>query len=195
MKKYKDLVLLVLKDQQGWLEWLEEHHAQQEGVWLAFAKKSANIPSITYGEAREGAIMYGWIDGLKNAYDEQYYVLRFTARRPKSKWSKINRTIAEGLIKSKKMKASGQKEVDAAKKDGRWEAAYASQSHITVPEDFQRALNKSPKAKKLFGTISSANRYAILYRLHDAKKPETRQRLIEKFVGMLEKGEVFHPGK
>lgn len=124
MKKYKDLPLFFFEDQQSWLDWLEKNGSKEDAVWLAFAKKAAKIPSITYEEAREGAIMYGWIDGLKNAYDEQFYVLRFTPRRTKSRWSKINRAIAEDLIKHGKMMPSGQEAVDAAKEDGRWEAAY-----------------------------------------------------------------------
>lgn len=193
MEMHKDLPVLTFGDQKECLDWLKKHHAQKDGVWFKFGKKASDLVTVTYAEAREAAIMYGWIDGLKNAYDEDSYVLRFTARRPKSKWSKINRGIAEGLIKSGKMKPSGQKEVDAAKKDGRWKAAYASQSQMPVPKDFQTALNKKPKAKKFFATVSSANRYAILYRLHDAKKPETRQKRIQQFVEMLDKGEVLYP--
>lgn len=192
---HKDIEVLTFQNQKGWLDWLAKNFGQEEAVWLKFAKKAAGIPSITYVEAREAAIMYGWIDGLKNTYDENFYVLRFTARRAKSKWSKINRGIAENLMKTGRMKLHGQKEVDAAKKDGRWKAAYASQSTITVPKDFQEMLNKHPKAKKFFTTVSSTNRYAMLYRIHDAKKPETRKRRIEQFVEMLEKGEVLYPVK
>ncbi|HMR01528.1 MAG TPA: hypothetical protein PKA32_04000 [Candidatus Gracilibacteria bacterium] len=123
MEMHKDLPVFTFENQKECLDWLKKHHGQEGAVWFKFAKKAANIPSVTYAEAREAAIMYGWIDGLKNTYDENFYVLRFTARRPKSKWSKINRGIAEELMKSGKMKAAGQKEVDAARKDGRWEEA------------------------------------------------------------------------
>ena len=130
---HKDLPVLTFKNQRECLDWLKKHHAQKEGVWFKFSKKGSDLVTVTYEEAREAAIMYGWIDGLKNAYDAHSYVLRFTARRPKSKWSKINRGIAEELMKAGKMKVHGQQAVDAAKKDGRWKAAYASPANMKVP--------------------------------------------------------------
>jgi uncharacterized protein YdeI (YjbR/CyaY-like superfamily) len=192
MEMHKDLPIIFFKDFDSWLEWLEKNFSDTKGIWIKFAKKASNIPSITYEEAREGALMYGWIDGLKNALDENYYTLRFTPRRPKGVWSKINCKIVENLIKEGKMKPSGLREVENARKDGRWDAAYESQSKITVPEDFEKALNKKPKAKAFFLTINSTNRYAFLYRIHTAKKPETRAARIERFVSMLENGEVFY---
>lgn len=126
MEMHKDLPVLTFKNQKECLDWLKKHHKQEEAVWFKFAKKASDFVTVTYAEAREAAIMYGWIDGLKNAYDEDSYLLRFTARRPKSKWSKINRGIAEELMKSGKMKSAGQKEVDAAKEDGRWKEAYGT---------------------------------------------------------------------
>ena len=189
MATHKGLPLLPFKTKAAWATWLRKNHAKAEdGIWLKFAKKASGLPSITYAEAREVAIVYGWIDGLKNALDDEYYTLRFTPRRPKSKWSKINRGIAEALIKTGKMKAAGLKEVEAAKKDGRWKAAYASQAQIKVPTDLTKALARVPKAKRFFAALDAKNRYAILFQIEDAKKPETRARRIKKFVQMCREG-------
>ena len=192
MEYHKDLQLLFFPTFELWLEWLEENHSQPQGIWLKFAKKASGIQSITYEEAREGALMYGWIDGLKNGLDETYYTLRFTPRLPKGVWSKINREIALGLIRDGKMKPAGLRQVEAAQKDGRFEAAYDSQSTIHVPDDFKLALEKSPAAAEFFATLKGSNRYAFLYRIQTAKKPETRASRIEKFIEMLESGDTFY---
>lgn len=137
--------------------------------------------------------MYGWIDGLINKWDEQYYLVRFTQRRPKSNWSKINREIAKGLLTSKKMQPSGKREIEAAKKDGRWDAAYDSSATMEVPPELAKLLRKNSKAKRFFDSISRANRYAFLYRIQTAKKVETTQKWVAKTMEMLERGEVLHP--
>lgn len=191
---HKDLPVMLFSTPEAWVNWLGEHGDREQGVWVKLAKKGSDVASITYEEAREGAIMYGWIDGLINRYDDQVYLTRFTPRRPKGLWSKINRTIAEELIASKKMTVAGLKTVEAAKADGRWEAAYDSSSTMVIPPDFQEALNNSPRAQVFLDSISQANRYAFLYRIHTAAKPETRAAHIAKFIQMLEAGEVIHPG-
>ena len=190
---HKDLEVFQFRDYKAWLAWLAKNHKQSESIWLKFAKKDSGIRSVTYEEAREGAITYGWIDGLINRYDESYYLIKFTPRRPKSKWSKINREIAEGLIKRKKMKPSGLEQVKAAKKDGRWATAYDSASTIKVPPALQKLIDSNKTAKKNFESLSSANRYAFLYRIHNSKRDETKKRHIEKAFEMLKKGEVYHP--
>lgn len=190
---HKQLQVLPFKDYELWLSWLEKNHTQHNGIWIKFAKKDSGIPSITYEQAREGAIIYGWIDGLINSFGDHYYLRKFTPRRAKSIWSKINREIAESLIKARKMQPSGLAQVKAAQKDGRWKVAYDSQSMIKVPPELQKLLNKNPKAKKFFETISKANRYAFLGRIHNAVKPETRQRHVDKAMEMLIAGEVYYP--
>jgi uncharacterized protein YdeI (YjbR/CyaY-like superfamily) len=193
MATHKGLALLSFANKALFESWLSDNHARDDGIWLKFAKKGTGIPCITYEEAREVAIRYGWIDGLKNALDERYYTLRFTKRRARSKWSKINRAIAESLIAAKNMHAAGQVEVDSAKADGRWEKAYDSSSTMQVPSDFESALAQNEAAKAKFATVSRANRFAILYQIHEAKKTETRAARIAKFVTMLAAGEVPHP--
>ena len=172
--------------------WLEEHHATSKGIWLKIAKKGSGVPTVTYAEALDEALCYGWIDGQKGALDETYFLQRFTPRGTRSKWSKINVDKADALAAAGRMRAAGRAEVEKAKADGRWEAAYDPQSKATVPADFQAALDASPEAARFFATLTGANRYAVLYRIHEAKKPETRAKRIEKFVGMLERGETVH---
>lgn len=174
-------------------EWLEENHDSSQGVWLKIAKKGAAEPSVTYDEAVELALCFGWIDSQVRRFDDQHYIQRFTPRRPRGRWSKINREKAEALIEAGKMRPAGLAEVEAAKADGRWEAAYEGQRTAKVPADLQRELDASPAAAEFFASLSSANRYAIVYRLDEAKKPETRERRLKKFVGMLERGEKIHP--
>ncbi len=163
------------------------------GVWLKIAKRSTSIATVTYAEALEVALQYGWIDGQKRGFDETWFLQRFTPRRPKSKWSQINRIKVTELIDQGLMKPAGLAAVEAAKADGRWDAAYPSQSSATVPEDLKRALEANEIAREHFATLSSVNRYAILYRIHNSKKPETRARNIEKFVAMLADGKQIHP--
>ncbi len=177
---------------QEWEAWLEAHGAESSGIWLKMAKKSTGIPSITYAEALESALCFGWIDGQKASVDETYWVQKFTPRRPKSMWSQVNRARVAALIAAGRMRPAGLAEVEAAKGDGRWDAAYASQRTSTVPDDFQAELDKNPIAKTFFATLDSANRYAVLYRIQTAKKGETRAARIQKLIAMLEEGKKIH---
>lgn len=172
--------------------WLEENHEASDGVWLKIAKKGAREPSVTYDEAVELALCFGWIDSQVRRFDDQHYIQRFTPRRPRGRWSKINREKAEALIEAGRMRPPGLAEVEAAKADGRWEAAYDGQRTAKVPPDLQRELDANPAAAEFFAALDSANRYAIVYRLDDAKKPETRERRLRKFIAMLERGEKIH---
>ena len=181
----QDLPIIPFESQEDWEAWLEEHHETSDGLWLKIAKKDSGIDSVSYSEALDVAISYGWIDSRKASFDEEFWLQRFTPRKPKSKWSKVNRKKATELIEQGKMKAAGLKEIELAKQDGRWDEAYNSQRNATVPEDFQRELDRNPEARKFFATLDSTNRYAILYRIQDAKKPETRARRIEKYITML----------
>jgi len=176
-----------------WEEWLEANHAASPGVRLKIAKKNTGIESVRYPEVLESALCFGWIDGRRETLDESYFLQRFTPRQPRSTWSKINREKAEGLVAAGRMRPAGLAEVERAKADGRWEAAYESQSRIAIPDDLERELASRPQAKEFFLRLSSQNRYSILYRLQDAKKPETRARRLAKFVAMLEAGETIHP--
>ncbi len=175
-----------------WDRWLAKHHDAAKELWLRLAKKGVGRATVTRAEALEVALCYGWIDGQSRTEDDEHWLQRFTPRSRRSKWSKINREAAEGLIAAGKMKAAGLAAVEAAKVDGRWDAAYASPRNMTVPPDLERELAKRPKAKKLFSSLDAQNRYAILYRIHDAKKAETRARRIEKYVDMLDRGETIY---
>jgi uncharacterized protein YdeI (YjbR/CyaY-like superfamily) len=172
--------------------WLEENHASSDGLWLKIAKKGSGERSVTYGEALELALCFGWIDSQKRGFDDKHFLQRFTPRRPRGRWSRINREKAGALIEAGKMRSTGLAEVEAAKADGRWDAAYEGQRTAAVPPDLQRELDANPGAKEFFEGLDSANRYAILYRLDEAKKPETRERRLRKFVAMLERGEKVH---
>ena len=172
--------------------WLAAEHASADELWIDFARKGTGVPSVTYAEAVEIALCYGWIDGLLRKSDEEgFYRQRFTPRRKKSKWSQINREKAEALIASGRMRPAGLAEIERAKADGRWEAAYPSPSQITVPDDLQAALDANPRAAEAFGALDRQNRYAILYRLHDVKPGERRVRRIADYVAMLERGETL----
>jgi uncharacterized protein YdeI (YjbR/CyaY-like superfamily) len=175
-----------------WEEWLEENHAVSAGVWIKIAKKASDVESVRYPEVLESALCFGWIDGRREAVDERFFLQRFTPRQPRSKWSSINREKAERLVAAGRMRPAGLAEVERAKDDGRWQAAYESQSRIAVPDDLRRELDARPTAKEFFSRLSSQNRYAILYRLQDAKKPETRARRLAKFVAMLEAGKAIY---
>jgi uncharacterized protein YdeI (YjbR/CyaY-like superfamily) len=175
-----------------WQQWLEDNHAVSEGVWIKMAKKDAPIESVRYPEVLESALCFGWLDGRREALDERYFLQRYTPRRSRSRWSRINREKAERLIADGKMRPAGLAEVERAKADGRWEAAYEGQRSSTVPDDLQRELDAHPRAKAFFAELNSQNRYAILYRLQDAKKPETRARRLATFVAMLEAGKTIH---
>ena len=188
-----DLPILPFATRGAWEAWLDEHHAASEGLWLKIAKKGSGIETVSYPEALEVALCYGWIDGQKASFDDRYWLQRFTPRRSRSKWSKVNRQKATELIERGAMKPAGLREVERAKADGRWDAAYDAQSTATVPDDLRRQLEKNDAAREFFQTLNSANRYAILYRLQDAKKPETRARRLEQFVTMLKEGRKLYP--
>ena len=193
METRQNLPILAFPSRKKWEEWLAKHHADSKGIWLKISKKGAETSTVQYPEALESALCYGWIDGQKGALDEEFWLQKFTPRGPRSKWSKINREKADALVESGRMKPAGLAEIEKAKADGRWEAAYDSQSKASVPEDFQKELDANPDAAAFFATLESYNRYAILYRIQEAKKPETRAKRIEKFIGMLKRGEKVHP--
>jgi uncharacterized protein YdeI (YjbR/CyaY-like superfamily) len=185
---------LILPDAAAWRAWLGEHHREEAGVWLVLAKKGTVEPtSLTYDEALEEALCHGWIDGQVRRRDEATYRQRFTPRRRRSPWSRRNVGLAERLQAEGRMHPAGAAEVERAKADGRWEAAYAGPALIEVPDDLAAALDDEPRAKELFGRLTSQNRYAILYRVTTAKQPETRARRIADFVSMLARGETPHP--
>jgi len=191
--KSTDLPSLPFASKKKWADWLAKQHDKSAGVWLKIAKKDSEIPSVTYDEALDVALCYGWIDGQKKGLDDKYWLQKFTPRGPKSIWSKINTEKAERLIARGEMKPAGLKVIELAKQDGRWDAAYASQKNISVPEDFQAALDNNKKALAFFATLNSVNRYAILFRIQTAKKPETRAKRIQQFVEMLERNEKIYP--
>ncbi len=181
------------KDTQAFIKWLAKHHASSAGVWLQIAKKGSGIASITHAQALEAAICHGWIDGQRNSMDADYFLQKFTPRRARSTWSKVNCAKALALIESGDMRPAGLAEVERAKADGRWDAAYDAQSKMTVPDDLATLLAKNAKAKAFFESLDSRNRFAILFRLQTAKKSETRERRLAKFADMLKRGEKIYP--
>jgi uncharacterized protein YdeI (YjbR/CyaY-like superfamily) len=187
-----ELPILQFPDRVAWEGWLAAQHASSAGVWLKLAKKGALTATVTYAEALEEALRYGWIDGQKAAHDESFWLQRFTPRGPRSKWSQLNRRKATELIEQGRMEPAGLAQVEAAQRDGRWEAAYPSHRTATVPEDFQRALDERPPASEFFAGLGSVQRYAFLYRIDDAKRPETRARRIRDYVAMLAEGRTLH---
>jgi len=188
-----ELPVLAFPTVRSWVAWLDAHHDTSPGVWLRLAKKDCAIELIHHRHALEEALCYGWIDGQLKPESETTWRVKFTPRRNRSIWSKINREKALALIESGRMKPPGLKEVERARADGRWEAAYDSQSKATVPADLEKALDRNPRAKAFFATLDSANRYAVLWRIQTAKKPETRARRIQEFVAMLARHEKLHP--
>jgi uncharacterized protein YdeI (YjbR/CyaY-like superfamily) len=186
-----NLPLLTLKDAAAWRDWLTTNHAVAPGAIVKIAKAGAPEPTVTQTEVIDGALCFGWIDGTIRRIDDHYYCVRFTPRRAKSKWSLRNTKRVVELIESGEMTAAGQTEIDNAKADGRWEAAY-SMAESTMPEDFQTALSNDPQALKNFNALSAQNRFAFLFRIEDAKKPETRAKRIADYVQMLHDGKTFH---
>src|SRR5574341_1063138 len=180
--KSTDLTIIPFESKKKRAKWLAQQHDRSVGLWLKKKKKGSGIPSVMYDEALDVALCYGWIDGQKKSFDDKYWLQKSTPRGPKSIWSKINKEKAEKLIASSEMKPAGLKAIELAKQDWRWDAAYEGQKDISVPDDLQAALDKSPKAKAFFATLNSVNRYAILFRIHNAKKAETRAKSIERFV-------------
>lgn len=191
-----DVPTLIVSDVGAFRAWLDANHDSSDGVWLVLAKKGTTDPtSLTYAEALKEALCQGWIDGQKRSRDEKTFAQRFTPRRPTSQWSKRNVRIAEELIGDGRMLPTGLAEIDQAKADGRWAAAYAGQADASIPADFAAALAANPAAEKMFAELNAANRYSLLYRIETAKRSETRSRRIEQFVEMLARGETIHPQK
>ncbi len=191
--KAMETPFVAFSDAAAWSAWLVSHHGSSRGVWLKIAKKGAATASVTYAEALEVALAWGWIDGQKGKLDDSWWLQKFTPRASRSPWSKINRDKATALMAAGKMMPSGLAEVERAKTDGRWERAYESQGRASVPEDLDVALAKNPRAREFFATLEAHNRYAVLWRIQNVKKPETRARRIAEFVEMLAKGEKLHP--
>ncbi len=189
------LPILSFESPPMWDRWLTAQSVKSKGLWLKLAKQSAGVASVSKQEAVETALCHGWIDGQLDKFDDHYWLVRFTPRGDRSKWSEKNRTTALELIEQGRMKPAGLREIEQARKDGRWDGAYAPQSAATVPEDLGAALTRNRKARSFFETLDSANRYAILHRVHEARRPETRTRRIEKYVAMLSRGETIHPPK
>lgn len=187
------LPILPFAGQPDWAAWLEANHDRAPGLWLQIAKAGTGIPSVSYDEALETALCFGWIDGQKKKHDEHYWLQRFTPRAKGSAWSRNNKEKALALIDSGRMGEAGLRQIEAAKLDGRWDAAYDSAGKATVPEDFQAALDGNTRARDFFAGLDGRNRYAMLYRIQTAKKPETRARKIAQFIGMLERHEPFYP--
>lgn len=189
---YKDDLLVAFADQAAWREWLAANHDKQGAVWIKIAKKDSGVPSVTRDQALDEALCFGWIDAIAHPLDDKYYLQKYTKRRPKGTWSKRNVGKIAQLTAAGKMHQAGIAEVEAAKADGRWDMAYDSPTNMTMPQDFKVALEANPKAKAFYDTLNKTNVYAFLWRIQTAKRPETRQNRIAKFIAMLEQGETFH---
>ena len=181
--------ILRLASQAEWEAWLDAEHASSEGVWLTFAKKGSGVETVVYAEALEVALCYGWIDSQVARLDERFYLQKFTPRRARSRWSRINRDKVEELTRQGRMKPAGLEQVQLARADGRWDAAYASPANVETPADQRAARDANPQAAAFWETLSKSNRFGIVFQLEDARKPETRERRLQKFLGMLERGE------
>jgi uncharacterized protein YdeI (YjbR/CyaY-like superfamily) len=184
--------ILFFDSQKLWRQWLEKNYATVPGVWLEFFKKGSGVTSLNYTQALEEALCFGWIDSQTKGKNEKSYLQKFTPRRSKSPWSKINREHIARLIKENRMHAAGFAEVEAAKKDGRWDVAYDSSKNMVVPDDFFKELARNKKAEAFFQTVNKSNKFAVAYQLHTAKKAETRERRIKKFIEMFERGEKIY---
>jgi uncharacterized protein YdeI (YjbR/CyaY-like superfamily) len=194
-KRKTDLPATAFTSSVEWEAWLSAQPPASKGVWLKLAKAASGIASISKQEAIDGALCHGWIDGQLDKHDADHWLVRFTPRRPRSKWSQINRERALALIELGRMRPRGLREIEQAKLDGRWDAAYAPQSKATIPDDLRAALDGNEAARRRFGELDRRNRYAILHRVHEAKKPETRAQRIEKYIAMLSRGETIYPAK
>lgn len=188
-----ELPIMLFGDREAFEQWLEEHHDKSRGIRLRIAKKNAGVKSVTYDEALECALCYGWVDSRKEALDDETWLQRFTPRGPRSIWSQVNKDKAERLIAEGQMKPSGMQAIEAARRNGQWDKAYASQSAASMPDDLAAELARNPAAQAFYDSLDKQNRYAITFRIHQAKKPETRERRIRQFVEMLEKGERIYP--
>ena len=191
----RDLPVLAFKSQAAWDAWLASRPARSKGLWLKLAKKSSGIASVSKADAIDTALCHGWIDGQLDQFDDDFWLIRFTPRQAASKWSEKNRARALQLAELNRMRPAGLEQIDRARKDGRWDAAYAGQSTAEVPEDLRAALTRNKKAKSFFETLDGHNQFAILYRLQTAKKAETRIARLEKFVAMLAEGQTIYPRK
>ncbi|MGD8189617.1 YdeI/OmpD-associated family protein [Brevibacillus ginsengisoli] len=194
-KNSSELPILFFIDQQSFENWLENNYDSSPGIRLQIAKKDSGVVSVSYEEALESSLCYGWIDSQKEKFDDKTWLQRFTPRGTKSIWSKVNREKAEFLISKGRMKPSGFKAIEAAKQSGQWDKAYESQSSASLPEDFAIELERNAKAKAFYDTLDRQNKYAILFRIHNAKKQETRTKRIEQYIAMLEKGEKIYDKK
>ncbi len=191
--KPAELPVRLFKDRAAWEAWLARQHAKSAGLWLRIAKAASNVKSVSYAEALDVALCYGWIDGQKKAFDDATWLQKFTPRGKRSIWSKMNREKVQRLVESGRMQPAGLEAVERAKANGQWDSAYDSHRTAGVPDDLQSALDANPEAKAFFATLNSANRYAILFRIQTVKRAETRAKKIEQFVEMLERHEVIHP--
>lgn len=190
---HDDYPVKSFKSASAFEEWLDKNHKKADGLWMKIAKANTGIKSIAFPDAIDIALCYGWIDGLRRALDEEYYIQKFTPRRGKSVWSVINKNKVAQLIQEGRMKEAGLAAIDDAKKNGQWDKAYHSPANAQVPEDFQKALDKNKKAKAFFAKLSSQNRFAIIYRLHQVKREETKKKKTEEYISMLEKGKTIYP--
>lgn len=190
--KAGELPIMFFSDQSSFENWLEINHNTSTGIRLHIAKKQSGVVSITYGEALESALCYGWVDSQKESFDEKTWLQRFTQRGARSMWSKINKDKAEGLLANGRMKPSGMNAIEAAKENGQWDKAYQPQSSAVIPQDFEIELDHNPKAKAFFEAMDKHNRYAILFRINRVKKQETRVKRIQQFITMLERGETIY---
>lgn len=191
MSSFQDLPIVEAADRRAWRGWLEANHSAVSAIWLKFAKKDSPISTVTYAEAIEEALCYGWIDGQARGHDEHFYLQRFTPRRARSKWSQNNRQKATRLLEEGRMRPAGLAQIEAAKKDGRWGAAYPAQSRAAVPDDFQRALDENAEAREFFGALTGSARYAFLYRLHNVSTPAARSRRIRNYIDLLSAGKTL----
>ena len=192
MEERAGLPIIAFDDYAAFERWLDAESESSPGLWIKFAKAGSGIASVTKTEAIDAALCHGWIDGQLDRYDDKYWLVRFTPRTARSKWSQVNRARATELLEAGRMRPRGRAQVEAATTDGRWEAAYAPASRAAVPPDLQAALNQNPQAATFFATLTGANRYAILYRIGAVKKPEIRARKIAAFIEMLERHETVH---
>lgn len=192
MELFKELPVIPFETSTAWRIWLDRYHTESKGIWLQIFKKGSGLPTVTYAEALDEALCYGWIDSTKNAYDAASFLQRFSPRKSRSIWSKVNRDHVARLIETGKMHSSGLQAIEEAKRNGAWESAYDSQSQSTVPTDFQAVLDRHPEAKAFFEGLTSANRYAFLFRIQTSKKPETRAKKIEWALDKLLKRESLH---
>jgi uncharacterized protein YdeI (YjbR/CyaY-like superfamily) len=187
-----ELNVVECPDDAAWERWLQDHHADASDVWVKIAKKGSGVTTVHYPEVLDTAICFGWIDAIRRPLDDTYFVQRFTPRGPRSRWSQVNRAKAEALIASGRMRPAGQAQVEAAKADGRWDAAYEPQSRATIPDDFQKALDAEPQAKAFFATLRGQQRYAFLFRLHHVKTQKARDRRIAGYIELLRDGQTLN---